>query len=120
LILVYGGKPEIILRLTLEKEILSFISPAILSELTEVLVKKFKADQKRVVSIERLIESNFSIVRPKETISEVRDEKDNRILEAALEGNCAFIITGDKELLDLKEFRGVRIVTASEFLKRHY
>jgi uncharacterized protein len=44
------------------------------------------------------------------------DEPDNRVLECALESKASYIITGDRHLLDLKEFEGVKIVTARDFL----
>jgi putative PIN family toxin of toxin-antitoxin system len=45
-----------------------------------------------------------------------RDPEDNMVLECAIEGRADYIVSGDKDLLVLKEFRGIRIVTASEFL----
>jgi predicted nucleic acid-binding protein len=38
------------------------------------------------------------------------------VLECALEGRAQYIVSGDKDLLELKEFRGIRIVRATEFL----
>jgi len=46
-----------------------------------------------------------------------RDPSDNKFLEAALEAKADFIITGDHHLLELREFRGVKILSPSEFLK---
>ena len=43
--------------------------------------------------------------------------EDNRILELAVNGDAGVIVTGDKDLLVLDPFRGVRIVTPAEFLK---
>ena len=45
-----------------------------------------------------------------------RDPDDNMVLECALEGHAQYIVSGDKDLLELKEFRGIRIVRAAEFL----
>ncbi|HEX8932007.1 MAG TPA: putative toxin-antitoxin system toxin component, PIN family [Patescibacteria group bacterium] len=47
----------------------------------------------------------------------VRDIDDNRVLEAAVEGKCQYIITGDADLLDLKIFQSIKIITAEDFLK---
>ena len=46
-----------------------------------------------------------------------RDPEDNMVLECAIEARAQYIVSGDKDLLVLKEFRGVQIVRASEFLK---
>ena len=45
-----------------------------------------------------------------------RDPDDNAVLECALEGKATFVISGDKDLLDMKKFRNIEIVRASEFL----
>ncbi len=44
------------------------------------------------------------------------DPDDNRVLEAAIEGNAEFIVTGDRHLLELREYEGTRIVSPVEFL----
>ncbi|MGA2557402.1 MAG: putative toxin-antitoxin system toxin component, PIN family [Verrucomicrobiota bacterium] len=46
-----------------------------------------------------------------------RDPEDNMVLECAIEGLAQYIVSGDNDLLVLKEFRGIQIVRASVFLK---
>lgn len=48
--------------------------------------------------------------------SNVRDPKDLHIITAASEGECDFIITGDKDLLVLGKHKKIQIITPSEFL----
>jgi len=45
-----------------------------------------------------------------------RDPKDNMFLATAEEGNCHYIISEDRDLLDLQEYNGIQIITAEEFL----
>jgi putative PIN family toxin of toxin-antitoxin system len=45
-----------------------------------------------------------------------KDPDDDKYLAAALEGRAAFIVTGDRGFLALKEYEGIRIVTPREFL----
>jgi predicted nucleic acid-binding protein len=44
------------------------------------------------------------------------DQADNRILECALEAQAQVIITGDDDLLRLKRFESIRILTPRAFL----
>ena len=44
------------------------------------------------------------------------DPDDDKYIAAALEGRAAFIVTGDRKLLALKEHEGIRIVTPRQFL----
>jgi uncharacterized protein len=47
-----------------------------------------------------------------------RDPSDNKFLDCAVSGKAPYLITGDKALLDLKEYQSVRIVTPAIFLVR--
>jgi predicted nucleic acid-binding protein len=38
-------------------------------------------------------------------------------LACALEGNADFIISGDKHLLNLRNYQGIKMVTPAEFLE---
>ena len=44
------------------------------------------------------------------------DEPDNRILECAVAGGADVIVTGDRAILALREYRGVRILSLSAYL----
>lgn len=47
------------------------------------------------------------------------DPDDNKIIECALVGDATHIVTGDKRhLLPLRNYQGIHIVTATDFLKR--
>ena len=46
----------------------------------------------------------------------LRDDPDNRVLECAVAGHADLIVTGDRELLDLKEFEAIRIVSLRSYL----
>ena len=59
------------------------------------------------------------IVEPLEKLNIVtEDSDDNVILECAVEGNVNCIISQDNHLLKLKEFKGIKIITPEEFLRR--
>jgi predicted nucleic acid-binding protein len=45
-----------------------------------------------------------------------RDPDDDKFLEAAIEGRAQYVVTGDKDLLGLKTYRGVRFVAPAAFL----
>ena len=58
------------------------------------------------------------IVIPKKTINHIpRCSADNRVLECAIEGSCSIIVTGDRrDLLSLKKYHHIKIITARQFL----
>ena len=113
----FGGKPRQILQLILEKKIKAVTSTILLAEFHEVINKKFPHLSPKLGLIEKKIRKAFIIVDPKKSLRIVRDIDDNRVLEAAITGKCQYIITGDKDLLELKTFQEIKIVTAEIFLK---
>ena len=46
----------------------------------------------------------------------INAHSDNRVLECALAGRADAIVTGDSALLELGEFRGVRVISLREYL----
>ena len=59
--------------------------------------------------------ADFVVVRTK--IEVCRDPKDNFLLSLAVDGNADFLLTGDKDLLDLIKFGKTTITTISDYLK---
>lgn len=114
--ILFGGKPEQILRHLIEKKIQVIISSVLLSELKEVFSKKFPLREPDLELTIRSMEKTFEIVQPRRSIDVARDEDDNRVLEAAIEGKCNYIITGDEDLLDLKKYKNIKILTPEDFL----
>jgi len=57
----------------------------------------------------------IAVKRKSEAIS--RDPKDDQYLACAQIAGCEFIVSGDMDLLALKEHAGARIVTPAQFLK---
>lgn len=55
------------------------------------------------------------ITRTKVRYHILTDEPDNRILECALDAGADFIVTGDKDMLALKEFKYVKIMSLAKF-----
>ena len=113
----FGGKPRQILTLVLDKKIKAVTSLILLAEFHEVINKKFHILAPQLQLMESKIKKIFLIVHPKVALDIVRDKDDNRVLEAAIQGECHYIITGDTDLLDLKVYQGIKIVTPEIFLR---
>lgn len=89
------------------------------SEIIKVLKDfKIKLTDDMIKEWMDLIVRNSIIVEPKEKIEAVKDDpKDNIFIETAVAGNVNYIVSQDKHLLRLKEFRGIKIITPEEFNK---
>ena len=111
---VFGGKPARILDLCQSGLFELAISPQIVRE---VLRTKFCWSRERLALFVTNLLDFTHLVNPAQNLDVIpEDPSDNRILECAVEGNAICVISGDRHLLNLKEFRGIRLVTASQFL----
>jgi putative PIN family toxin of toxin-antitoxin system len=113
----WSGKPREVIDLGRNEKILIFSSLEIENEIGEKLRTKFKLNGDDITYI-LLDFSTFTIsVKVSKHFEAVpADPDDNKFLECAIKCNADYIVSGDKHLLKLKEFRGINIRKASEFL----
>ena len=95
-----------------------FISDFIIVELSDKLHAKFSVSLKTVRDI---IKSILSVVE-KTTITSTlpnvcRDKDDNHILQLCETVSADFLITGDKDLLVLVNYKSTQILSPADFLK---
>jgi len=117
----YGDSFKVINKIE-NKELDLILSKAIIKEFFGVLhyeeiqtkIKDKNLEMKRTVA---KIAAISSIVEPKQKFNVCEDRKDNMILECAFEGKVDYIISQDKHLLKLREFKGINIKTPEEFLR---
>jgi putative PIN family toxin of toxin-antitoxin system len=50
----------------------------------------------------------------------LNDSKDDFLLSLAMDGKADYLITGDKELLEVKKYGKTEIIGMAEFLLRHH
>ena len=111
-----GGRGEAaLLRVIGERDQL-LLSKPILDELLGVLAAKFSRDAEALARIAVFLSENATTVRPRRKLHVVKDDPDNRVLECAVAGRAEVIVTGDKELLDLGEYSGIRIRSLRDYL----
>lgn len=92
------------------------LSKFILDELKEKLAGKFKFTTRETNGVVRLLRSRCFLVDTTSLPSPVsRDPDDDNIIATAIAGTCRCIVTGDKDLLDLKQVGDVLIVSPSQF-----
>ncbi|HEY4612591.1 MAG TPA: putative toxin-antitoxin system toxin component, PIN family [Bacteroidota bacterium] len=94
------------------------VSDFILDEFVSTLRRKFDIPLHEVKSAQRLIIEQALLVRPPTVLQRVcRDPDDDNILAAALSGQAKCLITGDNDLLILKNYQRVDIIRPGDFWK---
>jgi putative PIN family toxin of toxin-antitoxin system len=95
------------------------MSPEILAEIDEVIHRpKFEGRSQTIETYLAGIREVAHFATPTLSINASRDPKDNKYLECAVAAKADYIVSGDVHLLELKEYEGIQILTASEYLKR--
>ena len=96
------------------------LSPQIIAELKGVISRaKFGFSNEQVEAVVKQIISISEIAITKTMVNVIKnDPPDNRIIEAAVDGKADYIVSGDKDLLRLKKFKGTKIVTSRKFLEK--
>ena len=92
------------------------LSRFILDELKDKLTDKFKFTNREANAVVSLLRSRCSVVDTQTLPFPVsRDPDDDNIIATAISGTCRCIISGDKDLLDLKKAGDILIVSPGQF-----
>jgi putative PIN family toxin of toxin-antitoxin system len=116
----WTGKPKQLLNKVRHRKVTFITSENLLAELKEVLMRKDKPFKLSDEEADRIVSAMRTLAETVPTHSQVdvcQDERDNKVIECALDGKAECIISGDLHLLGLESFRGVSMMTVSDFLK---
>jgi putative PIN family toxin of toxin-antitoxin system len=111
-----GGRGEAALLRVVEERDRLILSKPILDELLGILARKFSRDPEELAHVAVFLSEPGVIVKPRRKFHVLKDELDNRILECAVAGRADAIVTGDRALLALGQYRGVHIISLREYL----
>ena len=118
--LLFEGELSRIVGLWQEGEIVPIISRETFDELQDVPeYPKFSLSSAEIKSlIEHKILPFFEVINVTEQVRGVcRDPGDDKFISCAISANADFIVTGDKDLFNLKKCPSIRILQAADFLK---
>lgn len=117
--IIRDGKPRKLFQMGIDGKYHILLSRKMLDGLSMVLQRpKFKMTEEEIIRIVSALEvtakkvvvtSDFQVV--------TSDPDDNVIINTAHDAKANYIVSGDPDLKDLKNFRGIRIVSVDEMLK---
>ncbi len=113
----FGGTCQRIIEMGVAGKIKIVLSQDILKEFAEVLVgKKFRWPVSQVQNaVHELSEMAECTVVTRAINVIKRDPDDNRILECAVSAKAQYIVSGDADLLSLKRYKRIKIVSPKDF-----
>lgn len=122
--LLWHGTPHALIDRVREGTLTFISSPALLAELAEVIARpKFdtilaRSNTSRERSLVEVRELTEVVAPPPLAQPVCRDPDDDAVLALAVAANVDFIVSGDRDLLTLKSFQGIAILTPAEALQR--
>jgi len=95
------------------------VSEHLFEELKRILRTKFDAPDDLIAETIWLLHQD-TIMAPSEPLASIplRDPADIAIVSAALNGGAEILVTGDKEMIELKKFGALQIITPRQFWER--
>ena len=118
--MVWGGVPYDCIKLAMTDKVEGVTCSEIISEFDEKLTTKLGYTHYRISRIVSRLLGFLRVVKIKNQLERITtDPDDNKIIECAVVGGATHIVTGDKRhLLPLKNYQGIHIVTAIDFLEQ--
>lgn len=116
----FEGNPRKIIDLWKKEKITLCLSNTILNEYVDVLCKIGLKDEHELDELLDLFSRGFNLLfttkTPKIKIIK-NDPDDDKFIECAVALKADAVITGDREVLAIKKYMGIKIVTPQRFLK---
>ena len=120
--LIRGGKEDQIVRAWQRGVFELVLSPPILEEMGQALfyekLRKFRwMTVEEVAELLQALAQGSMVVSGRSKVKASRDPDDNKFVAAAIEAEARFVVTGDRDLLALRRYRNVRMITPARFLQ---
>jgi putative PIN family toxin of toxin-antitoxin system len=96
------------------------LSPEIIKEMLSVLYRTSLHERSPAMAEPARLElvlatlEGAEVVEPREKVSVCRDPADDKFFECALEGRADYIVSEEKDILTVREHRGIKAITAEE------
>lgn len=116
--ILFRGTPRGLIERAIRGEVDLVISPALLEELEEILVRKFELPSQTALATRTELESLAEVVIPIDVPAVTRDPDDDQVLAAAVSGSVDALVTGDQDLLVIGTHEGIPILSPSDLLAR--
>jgi uncharacterized protein len=122
--LLWGGKPAAIVKAAEEGKVAIFASEETVGEISQVLAypKLVKILQSEGLHHEELIEAVLKVVKFVEATQRVKivleHPADDKFIDCALADRADYIVSGDKHLLKVGNYKETRVVSVNEFLQK--
>ena len=116
----FGGFPRKILEAVVNDKVNAYANTKIIKEyldiIKEMIIEKGGKLDENILSpfIDKL-----NVVKSTSRIKISRDKDDDKFIECAIDSKSLYIVSGDKDLLDIVEYQNIKIITAKDFYNQY-
>ena len=112
----FGGKPQKIIDAVMWEKLSAYATNEIITEYVEVVSEMIARKQGHLRhGLLNPFLAKLHIIDTYTQVSFCRDPDDDKFLSCAIDASVPYIVSGDKDLLTIEEYKDIKIVTAAEF-----
>jgi len=116
----FGGYPRKVLEAVVTKEFEACATPEITAEYAEItdeMIVRKQGSLRKELLIPFIAE--LTLIDSSSVIAISRDPDDDKFIACAVDAKAMYIVSGDKDLLDIGSYEDVDIITAKAFCERY-
>lgn len=112
----FGGAPRMVLNAIVDEKITACATLEIVDEYQEIVEEMIARKQGHLsrTILDPLIQK-LRLIEQQSNVQVCRDPDDDKFLNCAKDSGSVYIVSGDKDLLVIQDFEGIKIVTAKQF-----
>lgn len=116
----FGGAPRRVVEAVAGRQIEASATPEIMEEYDRVVREMVRRGQGRLrTDALSVLLSRIRIDEPATTVAVCRDPDDDKFIACAIDAGALYVVSGDRDLLDLGSYEGVDMITAADFCDRY-
>lgn len=113
----FEGKPKAVTDLVLNDQVVSFANDQIVCEYdSKIGVIRDKVKIEPNLKYFDDFKNKIVVTKNKSNINICRDIDDNKFIECAVDNGCLYIVSDDKDLTAIKNFKEIKILSVADFL----
>ena len=116
----FGGAPRRVVEVVVDSEIEASATSEIVDEYSRVVERMIerKGGRLRGDAFSVLV-SKLEVIEAVTRVEACRDPDEDKFIGCAIDARAIYIVSGDRDLLDMGSYQGVEMVTAAEFCERY-
>jgi len=114
----FDGLPERLINLVLEGQVTAVVSKEISDEYEATisrLLQEYRTSPFRGRFPFSALAAHFDLIMPSSQVKICSDPDDDKFIACALDGLCPFIVSGDRHLLNIKQYGSIKIIKVRDF-----